>query len=281
MKHAAAPLFDHAGSHCISSFEDEFFNNLSIDLKEYGYVSYLRDETIERRGPYNEIQLIIGGTGHVIRGRKRFRLDAPLVSFLPLSDPVTIENHAKLMKVFFQCNIRYSGVDILLNESPLFLPLTENTDTWWDRAVRAIDSANRLSVYALLYDALACAEAELTAIAKRKRAPYKRFERYFEYVRRTPLRSISLPDVAAEYGLHRNYFSQEFKRQFGMPAKAYALMEKLRAAKAMLLETDDEIPSISEVLGFFDRFHFSKLFKKHTGCTPVEFRKRHETGAAR
>lgn len=34
-----------------------------------------------------------------------------------------------------------------------------------------------------------------------------------------------------------------------------------------------EAKTVSTLVGYNDQFHFSKIFKKHTGCTPSDYRK--------
>ncbi|MEK6795055.1 MAG: AraC family transcriptional regulator [Spirochaetota bacterium] len=259
---------------------DAVIGRLSIDIKRAGFAHYSGDEEVLRQGPYNELQIILAGEGGLVRGGRSFSLKAPSICIIPLSETARIRNAPGLKKVFFQCNITYGGADILLNDAPRILPFTGDAAAWWERAVGSIPSGDVFAMKAMLYDALSMIRPVIEEIAFKKRDAYDRFAPFFEYVRRTSLRAISMGDIAMKFGVHKNYFSQEFKRHFGMPAKAYALSEKLRSAKALLIETGDDIPSIAEQLGFFDRFHFSKAFKKSTGVSPAEFRERSSEDAS-
>ena len=42
----------------------------------------------------------------------------------------------------------------------------------------------------------------------------------------------------------------------------------------MLFETDLSISEIAVMAGFVDRSHLSRVFKKHTGATPAQVRKK-------
>lgn len=251
---------------------DSVMGRLVVTAKRAGFAHYGGEETVLRQGPYNEVQIICGGKGSLSRGRSSFTLAAPSICIIPLSETARIHNIPGLRKIFFQCNITYGGADILLNDVPRVMPFTGDVHAWWDRAISAVTGRDVFAAKAMLYDVLSSIRGMLEDVALKKREAYERFTPFFEYVRSTPLSGISMADIGERFGMHKNYFSQEFKRWFGMPAKAYALSEKIRAAKVLLLETPDDIASIARTLGFFDRFHFSKMFKKHTGTAPAEFR---------
>jgi two-component system response regulator YesN len=47
-------------------------------------------------------------------------------------------------------------------------------------------------------------------------------------------------------------------------------------AKRLLTTTGISISEISESIGYTDQSYFGKVFKKSTGHTPLEYRKRHQ-----
>lgn len=60
----------------------------------------------------------------------------------------------------------------------------------------------------------------------------------------------------------------------GVSAKAFISARINLEAKRLLVHTDFPISVIAEKLGFEEATHFSKFFKRETGCTPTEFRQR-------
>ncbi len=70
----------------------------------------------------------------------------------------------------------------------------------------------------------------------------------------------------------------QFIRKFqkSMQTSPARYIEKLRIdkSKELLSDTDLTVSEISNVVGFNDPFYFSKVFKKNTGHSPVDFRKR-------
>ena len=85
-------------------------------------------------------------------------------------------------------------------------------------------------------------------------------------------RRWTLSDVAAEVGVSPIYLTQLFKQVEGMPLYRYQL--RLRLARALeLLGQVDDISALSMDLGFSSHSHFTAVFRRAYGCTPVQFRK--------
>ena len=61
----------------------------------------------------------------------------------------------------------------------------------------------------------------------------------------------------------------------GMTAKAFIATRINLEAKRLLAHTDLPITDLAETLGFEETTNFTKFFKRETGCTPTEFRRRH------
>lgn len=67
-------------------------------------------------------------------------------------------------------------------------------------------------------------------------------------------------------------FYRAFRAGVGLSPKQYWL--RLRLDKARQLLTDDTL-SVADItfhLGFCDEAHFCKLFRRHTGLTPGQYR---------
>ena len=92
------------------------------------------------------------------------------------------------------------------------------------------------------------------------------------YIEKNIFSDINLDDFAKSQHLSKYYFCRYFKGQTNMTPMNYVGMKKIEAAKMLLVTSNDKIDAISNELGFTDRSHFSKTFKKYTGKTPVEYR---------
>ncbi|MDR1377639.1 MAG: helix-turn-helix domain-containing protein [Synergistaceae bacterium] len=85
---------------------------------------------------------------------------------------------------------------------------------------------------------------------------------------------ISLDSVADVVSLSSYYFSRLFKKEVGVNFSRYVLHKRLEAAKRTLEETEDPITDIATSVGFHEGHYFGKKFKKFTGSTPSEYRKK-------
>ena len=60
----------------------------------------------------------------------------------------------------------------------------------------------------------------------------------------------------------------------------FVIERQLRAARELLLSTTLTVTEIGQRVGIADPYHFSKLFRRHTGTSPREFRARNGTFAS-
>ena len=85
---------------------------------------------------------------------------------------------------------------------------------------------------------------------------------------------ISLQTISEDLNLSKSYISLVFKEHMGLTVMDYITNLKINRAKTLLTTTTQSIMEISQILGFHDSSHFGKAFKKVTGVTPREYRKR-------
>lgn len=70
-----------------------------------------------------------------------------------------------------------------------------------------------------------------------------------------------------------DYVIKMFKKEFGMTPYAYATHRKIMAAQQLLRDSRMQINEIAALLSYPDAHYFSHLFRRHTGCTPSEYRR--------
>ena len=102
---------------------------------------------------------------------------------------------------------------------------------------------------------------------------YRRLTPAMEYVLEHYRRPISVADLARRAELSASQLQREFRRLFGMSVGDYVLRLRLLMAQRRLRETADAIGRIATDCGFYDQAHFTRAFKKHTGQTPLEYRR--------
>lgn len=95
---------------------------------------------------------------------------------------------------------------------------------------------------------------------------------YFSSNKPTKLGLPSVKYCGEQLNMSSNYLSDLLKKETGKSAKEHIYAFVIDKAKNKLLSTSENISEIAYDLGFEYPQHFSKLFKKQTGMSPVKYR---------
>ena len=87
---------------------------------------------------------------------------------------------------------------------------------------------------------------------------------------------LSLVTIANEYYLNSSYLSRIFKKETGTSFIQYLNDQRMEKAKNLLQFSSLKIYEIGEHVGIDNANYFGILFKKKTGLTPVDFRKKYQ-----
>ena len=98
-----------------------------------------------------------------------------------------------------------------------------------------------------------------------------RFAKVFEYINEHIDEKIMIKDLSALVYTDDVYFSNLFKKTFGISLQKYILNKKTDRAKS-LLATNMTISEIANRMNFFDAASFTNFFKKQTSMSPKTFR---------
>lgn len=94
-----------------------------------------------------------------------------------------------------------------------------------------------------------------------------------QYIQENFQCSITLEDVSTKVGFNATYFSSLFKKDTGYTFLEYLTEVRMNHAKTLLKETNIGVATICERVGYSDVKHFTKIFTKHIGLKPNEYRK--------
>jgi YesN/AraC family two-component response regulator len=82
-----------------------------------------------------------------------------------------------------------------------------------------------------------------------------------------------LESTAKHFNFHPTYLSSIIKKLTGQRFIDILHEAKLNLASMLLITTDMPINSISNEVGYENTNFFYRIFKKHFGTTPAEYRK--------
>lgn len=86
---------------------------------------------------------------------------------------------------------------------------------------------------------------------------------------------ISLDTLSSILDINKSYMCELFKKETGMTIYTYITKLKIEAAQNMLVNSDYSSIDISNYFAFSSHSHFINTFKKYTGQTPNEYKRKH------
>ena len=95
-----------------------------------------------------------------------------------------------------------------------------------------------------------------------------------EYIRSHIHENLTVENLASALSLNASYLSKLFKQEMGITLSRYIRDQKINVACNMLRHLDESSLTIANYLGFSSQSHFIQVFKKTTGLTPEEYRRR-------
>ena len=84
----------------------------------------------------------------------------------------------------------------------------------------------------------------------------------------------SFSEMAEQLNYSPNYLSMLIAKSTGLSCNSIVRKAKLEKAVMYLSSSDSPIDEIAELCNYKRVSHFFKVFKKHYGVTPAEFRKK-------
>lgn len=93
-----------------------------------------------------------------------------------------------------------------------------------------------------------------------------------EYVDANYKGSISLEEVANRFYISKEYLSKLYKEYTGESFSSYVTKKRMQKAKTLIAEYNIPIKEVCEIVGYSDKAHFYKMFKKHFNLTPGQLK---------
>lgn len=224
-----------------------------------GYIVEYEDE-----GPYQ----VRSGEAVLIRRNRRHRV-------------VTVAGEStSTVWAHFSVGIQ-AGVDLFeLLEFPAVFPEAESTDII--RLCRElsgipVDSLSNLlkaKARGFAFAAALTAAGRACADAAERLGQMQRLAPALELIHRRLSDPPTISELARAVGLSESHFCSVFREAMQQPPLVYCRRFRLTLAMNRLASSDASVESIAAEFGFYDAFHFSKLFKRFFKETPATFRRR-------
>lgn len=104
----------------------------------------------------------------------------------------------------------------------------------------------------------------------------ERVQEIIRYLDENMDRMISRREAAKYVFLNEDYFSRVFRKETGMGYKEYVLKQKVDYACKLLKNTNIPVALVASKVGYENYTNFTQMFRKITGVTPTDYRKKYQ-----
>ena len=101
---------------------------------------------------------------------------------------------------------------------------------------------------------------------------HERLQRAIEYIEANLHRVIRLDEIAAAAALSPYHFTRAFGDAVGVTPVRYVWRRRVERAKALLRTRELPLAMVALECGFSGQSHFTTVFKRETGRTPLQYR---------
>lgn len=115
---------------------------------------------------------------------------------------------------------------------------------------------------------------EILALAIAQNHPQSLAEKASMLIQQNPESNWTINTLAKTLATNECYLKQAFKREFDMGVATWIQEYRIQQAQRQLTNPLQPVTEIALSLGFQTSSYFSKVFKRHTGVTPTQFRTR-------
>ena len=105
--------------------------------------------------------------------------------------------------------------------------------------------------------------------------PESELDKVKRYIQTHYSDNLTLYVMAEVACMSPSYFSAYFRKLTGLGFKEYLTQVRIEAAELLLCTTDLKVYEIASRVGFSDPRYFADTFRKVSGCTPLNYKKRH------
>lgn len=94
-----------------------------------------------------------------------------------------------------------------------------------------------------------------------------------EYIRKNIKEDITVKVLCSQFHISANHLYNIFRSNLDRTVTQYITEQRMNRAKELLLTSNDPVYAIAERVGIDNYTYFCRLFRKHNGFTPTQYRK--------
>lgn len=224
---------------------------------------------------YSRLYYIAGGDSAITpQNSEKIKLEVGKWYLIPTGCSFDYECDGDMEHYYFHLKLcDFDGTDLLRKcKKPLCIEMEEDMVEFMKKC---IDSKNVLDGLKLQENAFSV----LLAILKRYDVDI-RTENYspcvmkaIRYIKENLSVQLTISEIAESIFVSKSTLTKHFQRELSMSVNEYVYDLVMSKAEYMLTTDSLSIREISERLGFYDQFYFSRRFREKFGQPPGEYRK--------
>lgn len=103
------------------------------------------------------------------------------------------------------------------------------------------------------------------------------YTQLLRYINENCSRNIPMKELTKKFHCSASTLSHQFRKYSGYSIQEYCNIQRMTLAERLLISTDESVAQIANTLDYCTPNYFSDAFKKHTGLSPLQYRKLHKT----
>ncbi len=257
-----------------------------IYITQIGYFPKASYHYRERRKGCEDNILIycVQGKGHYIVDNKRYEVHANQFIILPVTDKY-MRYWADIEDPWTIYWVHYTGDNIAtLNKSlnlsitngPIHIPFNDKAIETWHNIYQTLEMGysieNLCNANFCLYHLIAVFLFPQRHISNERDEQVDIITQTILNMRNNLSKKLSVEDMARMHKLSVSHFSNLFRKATGMPPIDYFIQLKMQRACQLLYANGSKIKMVASELGYEDPYYFSRIFKKHIGTSPEQYR---------
>lgn len=253
-----------------------YLNPPGLDIIGSGYVHL--DTTWRHnnsQSPFSCLYLVEAGSGILTIDGQDIVMEKDCAYLIPANVKFDYRCEDTLVKLFLHFNVLgVDGLDILRNLQEIHAcSLTGKEIADIVALYRGTTYADSLAFRHILYGILARILDTYPAALMENKAYSPMISKAMYYIQSNLSYKLSCKTIADELFVAEVTLRQHFKKETGQTPRQYIEDLILFKAKLYLKTSNMTINQISNLLGFYDQFYFSRRFVSRYGISPKEYRK--------
>ncbi|KKR03519.1 MAG: AraC-type transcriptional regulator [Candidatus Uhrbacteria bacterium GW2011_GWF2_39_13] len=263
----------------------EFSEELSLSITEVRFQTLGREwntNNFQHESciiPYNRLYMPIEGHGVAVHHEREYNLTPGKIYLIPPFTPVHLSCDGRLVKYWLHFNVYIfkSNIDIFSVFDTEYEIMLENSGFFKELFERLCKIHLRNDTVSLFESRCLLGEIIIPFLEKMNKTQSSLLFTIYEilnYIERNIEKPLSLKKLAEIVGLNPTYLSNMFAERMGVSLMRYCIQRRISHAIGLFKNNKLRLGEIAQKSGFEKAETFTKLFKRHTGLTPGNYRKK-------